>query len=96
MTRLWMSYSLKILFVSTDWGEKKDFFADFLRKKAYICTMKKSQKNTLLLTPVHPVKRKMILDSMVASFKIEGITIPQTRVEAIFARVNEKLKKYPV
>lgn len=96
MTRLWMSYSLKILFVSTDWGEKKDFFADILRKKAYICTMKKSQKNTLLLTPVHPVKRKMILDSMVASFKIEGITIPQTRVEAIFARVNEKLKKYPV
>lgn len=58
--------------------------------------MKKAQKNTLLLTPVHSVKRKMILDSMVASFKIEGIIIPQTRVEAIYARVNEKLKKYPV
>lgn len=55
--------------------------------------MKKNQKNTILLTPVCPAERKFILDSMVASFRIEGIFIPENRVQAIYARVNEKLKK---
>lgn len=55
--------------------------------------MKKAQKNTVLLTSVRPTERKLILDSMVASFQIEGIYIPETRVQAIYARVNERLKK---
>lgn len=55
--------------------------------------MKKLQKNTLLLTPVRPIERKLILESMIASFRIEGIYIPETRAQAIYARVNEKLKK---
>ena len=59
----------------------------------YICSMKKMQKNTLLLTPVRTPERKFILDSMVASFRIEGISIPERRVQAIYARVNEKLKR---
>jgi hypothetical protein len=30
---------------------------------------------------------------MIASFRIEGIFIPEAKVQAIYARVNEKLKK---
>ncbi len=55
--------------------------------------MKKAEKNTVLTTAVASTERKMILNSMIASFKMEGIMIPQARVEAIYARVNEKLKK---
>ena len=54
---------------------------------------KEDQKNTALITPVHPAGRKSILNSMVASFQIEGIFIPESKVEAIYARVNAKLKK---
>ena len=63
-----------------------------MQENMYICSMKKIQKNTLLLAPVRAPERKFILDSMVASFRIEGISIPERRVQAIYARVNEKLK----
>ena len=59
----------------------------------YICNMKKISKNTVFITPVRPTERKFILDSMIASFRIEGIFIPEAKVQAIYARVNEKLKK---
>ena len=59
----------------------------------YICSMKKTQKNTVLLTPVRPTERKFILHSLVASFRLEGIYIPENRVEAIYERVNARLKK---
>ena len=55
--------------------------------------MKKISKNTIFITPVRPTERKFILDSMIASFRIEGIVIPEAKVQAIYARVNEKLKK---
>lgn len=55
--------------------------------------MKKAQKKPVLITSVRTPERKFILDSMIASFQIEGISIPETRVQAIYARVNEKLKK---
>lgn len=55
--------------------------------------MKKVQKNTALFTPVRPTERRFILNSMVASFRIEGICIPEAKVQAIYARVNERLKK---
>lgn len=55
--------------------------------------MKKVQKKTVLTTSVYTPERKFILNSMVASFLIEGISIPDHRVQAIYARVNEKLKK---
>lgn len=59
--------------------------------------MGKMQKNKAQLAVVARVspaaERKHILDSMVASFKIEGIFIPEARVQAIYARVNERLKK---
>ena len=56
--------------------------------------MKKISKNTVFITPVRPTERKFILDSMIASFRIEGIFNPEAKVQAIYARVNEKLKKY--
>ena len=59
----------------------------------YICNMKKISKNTVFITPVRPTERKFILDSMIASFRIEGIFIPEAKVQAMYARVNEKLKK---
>ena len=59
----------------------------------YICNMKKISKNTVFITPVRPTERKFILDSMIASFRIEGIFIPEANVQAIYDRVNEKLKK---
>ena len=68
------------------------FFRCFLRGNEYICYMKKIQKNTTLTASARPVQRKFILDSMVASFRIEGIYIPEAKVKAIYARVNEKLK----
>lgn len=55
--------------------------------------MKKLQKNTVLTTQIRSTERKIILESLVASFQIEGIHIPEARVQAIYARVNEKLKK---
>lgn len=55
--------------------------------------MKKVQKNTPILIPVRPVERRFILDSMIASFRIEGIYIPEAKAKAIYARVNEKLKR---
>lgn len=55
--------------------------------------MKKTQKNTILLTPVRPTERKFIFHSLIASFRIEGIFIPESRAEAIFERVNGRLKK---
>lgn len=55
--------------------------------------MKKAEKNTVQLVPVQPTERKYILESLIASFRIEGIAIPEARAEAIYARVNERLKK---
>jgi len=55
--------------------------------------MKKAEKNTTLIVPVRSVERRFILDSLVASFRIEGIYIPEERVKMIYARVNEKLKR---
>ena len=55
----------------------------------YICNMKKISKNTIFIPPVRPTERKFILDSMIASFRIEGIFIPEAKVQAIYARVNE-------
>lgn len=55
--------------------------------------MKKVQKNTTILTPVRQVEDKFILDSMIASFRIEGIYISDAKAKAIYARVNEKLKR---
>jgi len=55
--------------------------------------MKKTRKNTVVLTPVCTPERKFILNSMIASFRIEGICIPEPRVVAIYERVNERLKK---
>ncbi len=72
---------------------KNVVFLSFLQENVYICSMKKIQKNTLFLVPVRVPERKFILDSMVASFRIEGISIPERRVQAIYARVNEKLKR---
>ena len=54
----------------------------------YICNMKKISKNTVFITPVRPTERKFILDSMIASFRIEVIFIPEAIVQAIYARVN--------
>lgn len=55
--------------------------------------MKKTQKNPILYSSVCSTERKFILDSLLASFRIEGICIPRERAEVIYARVNEKLKK---
>lgn len=55
--------------------------------------MKKEIKNSVQVIPVRPVERRDILESMVASFRIEGIYLTDTKVQAIYARVNEKLKK---
>ncbi len=55
--------------------------------------MKKTRKNIVALTPVCTPERKFILNSMIASFRIEGISIPASRVMTIYERVNEKLKK---
>lgn len=65
----------------------------YYASSSYICNMKKISKNTVFITPVRPTERKFILDSMIASFRIEGIFIPEAKVQAIYARVNEKLKK---
>ena len=70
-------------------SEIHPYVSEFL----YICNMKKISKNTVFITPVRPTERKFILDSMIASFRIEGIFIPEAKVQAIYARVNEKLKK---
>lgn len=59
----------------------------------YICSMKKAMKNTVQVIPVRPIERKLIFDSMLASFRIEGICISAPKAEAIYARVNDKLKK---
>lgn len=53
--------------------------------------MRKTEKNIVQVVPVRSFERKHILDSMVASFRIEGIFIPEIRVEAIYARVAERL-----
>ena len=74
--------------------KKLVFFADKTEENHYICIMKKVQKNIVLTTSLPPTERKIILESLVASFRIEGINIPDTRVQAIYARVNEKLKKW--
>lgn len=55
--------------------------------------MKKEAKSTVQVIPVCPVERKNILDSLIASFRIEGIFISEARAQTIYARVNEKLKK---
>lgn len=68
-------------------------FHPYVGEFLYICNMKKISKNTVFITPVRPTERKFILDSMIASFRIEGIFIPEAKVQAIYARVNEKLKK---
>ena len=52
--------------------------------------MKKISKNTVFITPVRPTERKFILDSMIASFRIEGIFIPEAKVQA----EKEKLANY--
>ena len=52
--------------------------------------MKKISKNTIFITPVRPTERKFILDSMIASFRIEGIFIPEAKVQA----EKEKLANY--
>lgn len=44
MTRLWMSYSLEILFASTDWGEKKDFLRISEEKSLYLYYEKITKK----------------------------------------------------
>ena len=60
----------------------------------YIYIMKKIQKDlSLKLVRCSDNGRKYILDSMIASFRIEGISIPEKRVQAVFSRVNERLKK---
>ena len=55
--------------------------------------MKKIQKNSVLSTSAGIKDSKFILHSLVTSFQMEGIFIPEKRVQAIYARVNEKLKK---
>lgn len=56
--------------------------------------MKKELKNTLVQeTSIRPVERKLILESVIASFRMEGIFIPESRIQAIYTRVNQKLKK---
>ena len=69
-------------------------FADKSEENHYICIMKKVQKNIALTTSLPPTERRLILESLIASFRIEGINIPETRVQAIYAKVNEKLKKW--
>lgn len=69
------------------------FSGGILPENYYICIMKKTRKNTAILTPICTPERKFILNSMIASFRIEGISIPEPRVMAIYERVNEKLKK---
>lgn len=55
--------------------------------------MKKIQKDNILLVADRSKERNFILNSMIASFRLEGIFIPEKRVEMIYAKVNEKLKK---
>lgn len=63
-------------------------------ENSYLCYMRKTEKNTIQIIPVRPVvDRKHILDSMIASFRIEGIFIPEKKIQAIYAKVNDKLKK---
>ena len=50
-------------------------------------------KNTIQITPVRPVERKNILESTIASFRIEGIFLPDAKIRSIYDRVNEKIKK---
>ena len=45
------------------------------------------------IIPVRPVERKNILESTVASFRIEGIFLPDSKIRSIYDRVNEKLRK---
>ena len=45
------------------------------------------------IIPVRPVVRKNILESKVASFRIEGIFLPDSKIRSIYDRVNEKLRK---
>lgn len=55
--------------------------------------MKKIEKKSMLLIPVRATERKFILNSMIDSFRIEGIFIPEAKAQAIYTRVTEKLKK---
>lgn len=55
--------------------------------------MKKIQKNTSFTSQTCSVERKYILDSMRASFHIEGILLPEAQMQHIYMRVSEKLKK---
>ncbi len=55
--------------------------------------MKRTIKNTVQIIPVRPVERKNILESTIASFRIEGIFLPDTKIQSIYDRVNEKLRK---
>lgn len=55
--------------------------------------MKKIQKDIIIKPFNHPDERKFILNSMVDSFRIEGISISEKCVQAVYTRVSEKLKK---
>lgn len=55
--------------------------------------MKRTIKNTVQIIPVRPVERKNILESTIASFRIEGIFLPDAKIQSIYDRVNEKLRK---
>lgn len=66
----------------------------FPEKNVYICMMKKIQKDIITKPFNHPdTERKFILNSMVDSFRIEGISISEKCVQAVYTRVSEKLKK---
>lgn len=63
-------------------------------RNAYICMMKKIQKDIITKPFNHTdTERKFILDSMIASFRIEGISISEKCVQAVYTRVSERLKK---
>ena len=74
-------------------SEKQVFILSFSAENSYICNMKKIQKDNVLLVADRSKERNFILNSMIASFRLEGIFIPEKRVEVIYAKVNEKLKK---
>lgn len=63
----------------------------FLMENYYICIMRTSQKNTTSIDK--DLMRARILKSMIASFRIENINIPEETAQEIYQRVRKKLKK---
>jgi hypothetical protein len=64
---------------------------DFSAENHYICNMRTAQKNNASIDK--DLMREKILKSMIASFRIENIDIPEKTAQEIYLRVRKKLKK---